>query len=491
MQVITEAVEGLAVDKSGRSHPIAFGTDGWRAVIGDEFTFANVDLLARGFGEWLLASDLGQSPVLIGYDTRFLSNEFATTISESLSRMSIQAFLSESPIPTPALSWSVADMNAGAGIMVTASHNPARYNGIKIKTSDGMSADEGVTDQILSTVDRLKDASERHFRSNGPRVIRKDFMPSYIQQITRQVDLELIKNSELSVVVDGMHGAGSGIFSRIFAESSVSVHEIRRELNPSFPNMRAPEPIAINLSSTMEYVSEDDKIQCGFAFDGDADRFGLVDEAGQFISSLDTFSLLTEGAYRVRGDKGPVVRSLTMSTLVDRIAEAYGQRVFETKVGFKYLAPIMRENEALIAGEESGGTAFRGHVCERDGPLSALRIMELMAATKRSPGELLRSLHVLYGERSYDRYDLVVAPEVARRLMERLESEVPDSIGELSVIGTDRIDGFRYLLENNSWAAVRLSGTEPLVRVYAETENRRFTELVIEDIVNSIEVQNV
>ena len=491
MQVITEGVEGLTVDKSGRSHPITFGTDGWRAVIGDEFTFANVDLLARGFGEWFLASDLGESPVLIGYDTRFLSNEFATTISESLSRMSIQVFLSESPIPTPALSWSVTDMNAGAGIMVTASHNPARYNGIKIKTSDGMSADEGVTDQILNAVERLKDASDGHFRSNGTQVIRKNFMPPYIQQIKRQVDLELIKNSELSVVVDGMHGAGSEIFSRIFSESSVSVHEIRRESNPSFPNMRAPEPIAINLSSTMEYVSADDEIQCGFAFDGDADRFGLVDEGGQFISSLDTFSLLTEGAYRVRGDKGPVVRSLTMSTLVDRIAEAYGQQVFETKVGFKYLAPIMRENDALMAGEESGGTAFRGHVCERDGPLSALRIMELMAATKKSPGELLRSLHELYGERSYDRYDLAVTSEVTTRLMDRLESEVPDKIGELSVIGTDRIDGFRYLLENNSWATVRLSGTEPLVRVYAETENRRLTELVIEDIVKSIEVQDV
>ena len=164
------------MDKSGHIHPIAFGTDGWRAVIGDEFTFANVDLLARGFGEWFLASNHRERPVLIGYDTRFLSDEFATTISESLSRMSIQVFLSESPIPTPALSWSVTDMNAGAGIMVTASHNPARYNGIKIKTSDGMSADEGVTDEILNTVDRLKDAPGGHFRSNGTQVIRKDFM---------------------------------------------------------------------------------------------------------------------------------------------------------------------------------------------------------------------------------------------------------------------------------------------------------------------------
>ncbi len=479
------------MDKSGHIHPIVFGTDGWRAVIGDEFTFANVDLLARGFGEWFLASNHRERPVLIGYDTRFLSDEFATTISESLSRMSIQVFLSESPIPTPALSWSVTDMNAGAGIMVTASHNPARYNGIKIKTSDGMSAAEGVTDQILDVVGRVRDRLDGHSRSNSTRVILKDFMPSYIQQIASQVDLELIKNSELSVVVDGMHGAGSGIFSQIFYESNVSVHEIRRESNPLFPNMRAPEPIAINLSSTMEYVGADNKIQCGFAFDGDADRFGLVDEAGQFISSLDTFSLLTDGAYRVRGDTGPVVRSLTMSTLVDRIAEAYGQQVFETKVGFKYLAPVMLEKDALIAGEESGGTAFRGHVRERDGPLSALRIMELMATTKKPPGELLRSLHQLYGERSYDRYDLAVTSEVTRRLMDRLESEVPNSIGELSVIGIDRIDGFRYLLENNSWAAVRLSGTEPLVRVYAETENRRSTELVIEDIVKSIEVQNV
>ncbi len=479
------------MDKLGHIHPISFGTDGWRAVIGDEFTFANVDLLARGFGEWFLASHYSERPVLVGYDTRFLSSEFATTISDSLSRMSIQVFLSKTPIPTPALSWSITDMTAGAGIMVTASHNPAQYNGIKIKTSDGMSADEPITDQILNAVERLKDAPDGHFRSPSARVIRKDFMPSYIQQIARQVDLELIKKSELSVVVDGMHGAGSGIFSEIFSDSRVSVHEIRRELNPSFPNMRAPEPIAINLSSVMEYVGADDKIQCGFAFDGDADRFGLVDEAGQFISSLDTFSLLTDGAYRVRGDEGPVVRSLTMSTLVDRIAEAYGQRVFETKVGFKYLAPIMQEKDALIAGEESGGTAFRGHVCERDGPLSALRIMELMAATNKSPGELLRSLHEVYGKRSYDRYDFVVTSEVTKRLMDRLESVVPNSIGELSVIGIDRIDGFRYLLENNSWATVRLSGTEPLVRVYAETENRRSTKLVIDDIVKSIEVQNV
>ena len=467
--------------------PIKFGTDGWRAIIGDQFTFENVRNIGLGIGCWVQENHPSNQPVLVGYDTRFLSPEFAEVLAKTFVGMGIPVLMSSGFLPTPTLAWSISQHGAAAGVMVTASHNPAIYNGIKVRLSSGTAAQVSDTDSILKFHNAsLAQGLDKQFANTGndDLLSEVDFVEKYLKHIETQVDIELIRAAGLRVLVDSMHGAAARLLSAVVNGGKTVVIDHRADMNPGFPGMRAPEPIAANLAQTMEMITESigHEFDCGFAFDGDGDRLGLIDERGDFVSALDTFSLLVHSALEVRSEVGPIVRSLTMSKLVDKIARSCGQKVYETQVGFKHLAPVMMENNAVLAGEESGGTAFRGHVCERDGLLSALRILELIAIKNEGPAILLDRLMVEHGQHRYKRIDFPLNAGGQTDIYQHLINAVPKTLGGKRVVDADQIDGFRYHLEDGWWVSVRESGTEPLVRIYAEMENDSEADFAIAEV---------
>ena len=467
--------------------PIEFGTDGWRAIIGDQFTFENVRNIGLGIGCWIQESHPSDRPVLVGYDTRFLSPEFAEVLATTFVSMGIPVLMSSDFLPTPTLAWSISRHGAAAGVMVTASHNPAIYNGIKVRLSSGAAAQVSDTDSILEFYNAsLAQGLDKQLVNTGNEELlsKVDFVEEYLNHIEAQVDIDLIRTAGLRVLVDSMHGAASRLLSAVVNGGKTVVIDQRADVNPSFPDMRAPEPIAANLAKTIEMItgSSGHEFDCGFAFDGDGDRMGLIDERGDFVSALDTFSLLVHSSLEVRSEHGPIVRSLTMSKLVDKIARSCGQKVYETQVGFKYLAPVMMEENAVLAGEESGGTAFRGHVCERDGLLSALRVLELIAIKSKGPRTLLDGLMVEHGQHRYKRIDFPFDTKAHTDLYHHLINAVPKTLGGKRVVDTDQMDGFRYHLEDGWWVSVRESGTEPLIRVYAEMETDSGVDFAIAEV---------
>ena len=451
---------------------IHFGTDGWRAVIADDFTFANVRAVAQATAEWMKRDGLAAKGVVVGYDTRFLSGTFASAVAEVMAANAIKVSLTSTFLPTPALSFAVTARAAGAGVMITASHNPARWNGYKVKPWYGGSAPEEITTAIERLVPgvlaegRVAHVALADAQAAGM-VERFDIRPAYLKAVADLVDLEAIKAAGFRVLVDSMYGAAQGWIARAIAEGATTTHEIHGERNPSFPGMRAPEPIAHNLGEAMGLTVTGGYDVC-LATDGDGDRFGLVDEHGRFVTQLQTFALLTHYLLDVRGERGPIVRSVTMTQMIDRLGEAYGVPVHETPVGFKYLGAKMMETDAMLAGEESGGYAFRGHVPERDGILSGLFLLDYMAKTGKRPSQLLADLYAKVGTHEYDRVDVTIRPEERATIEERVRAREPRTIAGLRVESRDQVDGYRFHLEGGWWLLIRFSGTEPLIRIYAE-----------------------
>ena len=471
---------------------IRFGTDGWRAVIADDFTFENVRLVAQATAEWLKREQRDGDGVVVGYDTRFLSGSFAAAVAEVMAANDIKVALSSSFLPTPALSYTVRERHAGGGVMITASHNPARWNGFKVKPHFGGSAPPEVTESIENAIPAIA-ASDRvahmilgEAEAQGL-VERIDVRNAYLKAIAAFVDIEAIRNTGSSVLVDPMYGAAQSWLARMLEGGTTHVTEIHGERNPAFPGIRAPEPIAPNLTEAMAMIANGG-YDVGLATDGDGDRFGLIDEHGRFITQLQTFALLVYYLLEVRGERGPIVRSVTMTKMVDRLGEIYGCPVFETPVGFKFLGPRMTESDGMIAGEESGGYAFRGHVPERDGLLSALFILDFMARTGKRPSELLADLYAKVGPHEYDRVDITVRTEEKDGIEARVQASRPATIAGLRVESRDTVDGYRFHLEGGWWLLMRFSGTEPLLRIYAEMPT---AELVQEALAAGQEIAGV
>lgn len=451
---------------------VKFGTDGWRGVIADDYTFENVRAVAQATAEYAQRHDLASRGVVVGYDTRFLSGSFAGAVAEVMAGNGIPVALSRRFLPTPALSYAVREREAGLGVMITASHNPARWNGFKVKPDFGGSAPSEVTTEIEQAVpsiiagDRVRSTPLGEAEASGL-VERIDARTPYIAALRDYVDVEAIRAAGLSVVVDPMYGASMGLIAEVLGESATRIHELHGSRNPAFPGMRAPEPIAPNLGELIDVVGQNGH-NVGLAMDGDGDRFGLVDENGQFITQLQTFALITQYFLKVRGDRGPIVRSVTMSRMVDRLGELYGCEVHETMVGFKYLGARMMELDAMIAGEESGGYAFRGHLPERDGVLTALLMLDFLAKTERRPSQLLEELNAEIGRHEYDRVDVTIREDEREAIRARVAEADPGTIAGLHVESRDEVDGFRFTMEGGWWLLLRFSGTEPLLRIYAE-----------------------
>ncbi len=467
-----------------KNNPIKFGTDGWRAIIAEDFTFDNVRICAQAVAVYLKGSGLTKRGLVIGYDTRFASEDFARAAAEVICGNGIRVYLCNKATPTPVISYGVIAKKAGGAIVITASHNPPQWNGFKYKSADGTSAPTEVIAELekniaaITTTGKISRIPLAEAQKQGL-IEYIDLTPSYVEQIKSLVDLDGLRKSGLKIVVDSMYGAGIGYFKMLLDGGSTSLIEINDEHNPAFPGMKQPEPIAINLAKLPDRVRRE-KADVGIATDGDADRIGIIDEKGNFLTQLQVFALLALYLLEVRGERGAIVKTITATSMLYRLGEMFNVPVYETPVGFKYIAPIMLARDAFIGGEESGGYGYRGHVPERDAILSGLYFLDLMAKTGKTPSQLLDYLYSKVGPHHYSRLDIELAGEQKEKIISRVRDSSPEALDGVKVANKDTIDGFRFTLADSSWLLIRFSGTEPLLRIYSESDSQIRAERLLE-----------
>ena len=466
---------------------IRFGTDGWRAIIGDDYTFDNVRACAAAVAKDLIAINQGHRGVAVGYDTRFQSEEFARAAAEVIAKHGIPVQMSVRPLPTPALSYAVTTMGAAAGVMITASHNPPEWNGFKVKSEAGGSAPPEQVERIEAhlpealaspRVSPINGGNVR--RTKGAQIATANMVSPYLEQLSRMVDVERIKSAGLRVAVDSMHGSGAGIVAALLKGGVTEVTEIRSDINPAFPGMKQPEPVEDNLAPLISVIKSGG-FDVGLATDGDADRLGVVAENGTYLTTLEVFSMLFHHLKSRRNLPGGAACTITMSSMMDRLAEHHDTDLYRTPVGFKFVGPAMIDNACVLGGEESGGYAFAGHIPERDGPLSALYFLESMATSSKTPTQLLEEIHQITGPHTFRRIDIQFTPDQRDRIASAVNGKAPTSLGGVEVVTEDRRDGVRLDLSDGGWAVVRMSGTEPLLRIYAEASSEELREALLND----------
>ena len=461
---------------------IRFGTDGWRAVVGEDYTFDNVRACAAALAAHMHDAGLAKDGAVVGYDTRFISDRFAAAVAEVLCDSGIPTHLFSRPGPTPAGSLAITMLNAGAGAIITASHNPAEWNGFKVKSNAGGSAPPEMVESIEKHLARILSGGQGpEPTSTRGSITEFDPVGPYAERLGELVDTSALRSAGLKVVVDAMHGAGAGVLPTVLAGGSTEVVEIRADPNPAFPGMGQPEPVEANLSQLADAVREQGA-DVGLALDGDADRLGVIDENGVYMSTLEVFSLITDHLIGRKQAGGGVACTITMSSMIDRLGEKYGAPVYRTPVGFKYVGPAMVDYGCAAGGEESGGYAFRGHIPERDGPLSGLMFLEAMVHSGTTPSQLLLELHQVAGPHVFRRIDMEFPAQRSTEISDALGNAQPDSLGGLRIESEDRRDGVKYHLAGGAWAAARLSGTEPLVRLYAEAPNDASLTAILADL---------
>ncbi len=461
---------------------IKFGTDGWRGQIAEDYTFANVRRCAQGFADYVLAHYDGGESIVVGYDKRFHSENFASAVAEVLAANGLKVYLTDGATPTPVIAYSIVNKGAVGGVNITASHNPATDNGFKVRNEfGGAIAPEG----LKEIEGRIPDSEEKVRRvrlddaiSDG-RIVRFDPTPAYIEQIHSLIDLQPIKDAGLKVMVDPMWGNGAGWFQNLLGGGKTQILEIHSQRNPLFPEMSRPEPIPPNVNAGLAAAYEQGA-DALIITDGDADRVGVGDENGQFIDQLRVYALLAYYLLEVRGERGPIVKTLSTTNMLNKLGKLYNVPVYDVGVGFKYVAPKMLETHAMIGGEESGGYAFHGHVPERDGILAGLYILDMMIKLDKKPSELLDLLFSKIGAHYYDRIDTRF--EGDRQSREKMIlSASPKAIGGLEVTGLETTDGFKFGLEDGGWLLIRFSGTEPIIRVYTETTHKDRVQDILRD----------
>jgi phosphomannomutase len=450
---------------------VKFGTDGWRAVIAEDFTYANVRVAAAAIANYVLAQEDGTRGICIAYDTRFGSARFAAVVAETIAAAGIPVQLASGITPTPALSYGVRARGAAGGVMITSSHNPFQWNGVKYKASYGGSGRPAIMAAIEAQLGKpLAKAAA------PAAVTHVDFCPDYIAAISRFADLKKIAASGHKFVIDPMYGAGAGVLAKIFSGPGVEFIEIRAEHDPLFPGIN-PEPIEPHVRALQTAVVEHG-CQAGLATDGDADRIGAVDEHGNLVDAHKIFSILLRWLIERKQWPGEVVRTFNTTKMLDRICQKHGRKLHEVEIGFKNVCELMLEREILIGGEESGGIGIQRHLPERDGLLNALLLANVMADEGKSLGELVASLQAEYGEHYYDRIDMHIADEIKNSAIERARAAVKEFAG-MPVERVETMDGIKFFLRNpeaatkanaaETWLLLRASGTEPLLRVYAES----------------------
>lgn len=507
---------------------IRFGTDGWRAVIAEDFTFANLERVAQAYADYLLqqtrnsstssgekllqqlvavgqlSSDEAETPmfrhvvsqavgdekpasetvvsplVVVGYDRRFLSEHFAQRAAEVLAGNGLQVTLFSEAAPTPLVSWAVREQNAAGGVVITASHNPPDFNGFKIKASFGGSAPPEITAAVESLVDAQPPRrADKLMIDDGARARLDSATESYRAQIASYVDLERIRQASMRVVIDPMHGSGGRWVESFLREGQLEAETIRAERDPLFGGI-SPEPIDRNLGPLRERVLER-RAHLGLATDGDADRLGAVNERGETMTMHEVVPLLLLHLARQRGMTGGVVRTFSQSVLTKRIAAAHQLKLYETPIGFKYIADLMLREDILMGAEESGGIGVRGHIPERDGILNCLLLLEAVVAAGKPPSEMVKDMHREFGEFYFNRRDIHQEVERGKELVAALASTPPTSIAGHKVSGVEHLDGTKLLFDDESWLLFRQSGTEPVLRIYAEATSMEKTGALLDE----------
>ena len=459
---------------------IKFGTDGWRAIMGKEFTFENVAFVAQAFSDYLKndfikKTDQAPPKVAIGFDYRKDSENFARTVAEILVANDIQVTLSKAACPTPAVSFTIVDEKLDAGIAVTASHNPANYNGIKIKTDFGGSADKNITNGVESLIGK-NPVLRKPFGSMNPRIT--DFNEKYLVFLKKYVRLDLIRKAPYRVLVDSMHGVGAKHIEEMLTGGEIKVTTIRSERDVAFGDV-SPEPIPNHLGLTIDRMKKNE-FDLAVATDGDADRVGAIRPGGEFISPGIILSLILIHFVEDLKKTGSVVTTISNTALIYKVAKKFGLKVHETPVGFKYVCEIMRRERVLIGGEESGGIGFQDYLYERDGMLSSLLLIEMMAMRRKTFDEILGDVEKEFGKLYYLRNDLNYPNELKAKLFEYLAGYSPKELLGQKVKEIKRPDGVKVVLKDDSWLLFRLSGTEPILRIYSEATSLRLAE----DLVN-------
>ncbi len=461
---------------------IKFGTDGWRARIAEDYTFDNVRRTTQGFAQYLKNHALAERGVVIGYDQRFASEHFAAAAAEVMAGNGIRVWLTARNTPTPVISYSVIERQAGGAINITASHNPPTDNGFKVRDPQGGAVPpEGLAEieAAIPPIERVRRLAIQEAEAAGL-VQRWDPDPAYIAHLSTLVDLEKLRHAGLKILVEPMWGNGAGWFPRLLSGGTNTLWEIHAGRNPLFPEMQRPEPIRPNIDVALRRT-----VELGadvlLIMDGDADRMGIGDENGVYINQLQVYALLAYYLLEVRGQRGAIVKTISTTSMLNRLGEMYGVDVHETGVGFKYVAPKVLETNALIGGEESGGYAFRGNVPERDGILGNLYFLDFMLRTGKTPAQLLQTLFKKLGQTYYyDRIDTRFPAEKRPMAMARLNAAQPKTIAGVPVTGIVTLDGYKYELGDYGWMLIRFSGTEPIVRVYCEVTDPQLVAAVLD-----------
>jgi alpha-D-glucose phosphate-specific phosphoglucomutase len=457
---------------------IKFGTDGWRGVIADDFTFANVRRVAAAIAAYVKKHEDASKGLVVGYDTRFASRRAAEVVSETLAAAGIHVTLADDYTPTPVVSFAVRHFATVGGVVVTSSHNPWNWNGVKFKAKYAGPA----TPAIMKAIEDELRAETKASGGTGS-ISEADFKAPYIEAIAKFVDLDRIAGAKLKFAIDPMYGAGRGMLARVFRAHGIEHVEIRGELNPLFPGIN-PEPIEPHVRMLQETVIRE-KCHGGFATDGDADRIGAVDENGDFVDSHKIFAVLLKWLLESKRWPGDVARTFSATRMLDRIARKHGRTLLETPIGFKYICDLMLEREILIGGEESGGIGIARHLPERDGVVNALLLAAVMAEQGKTLGQLVEDLQNEYGRHYYGRRDLHVANNVKDGAIQRARAGMP-RIGSYKVEHIETVDGVKYFLEAprgangaDAWLLFRASGTEPLLRLYSEASSPELVDEIL------------
>jgi phosphomannomutase len=461
---------------------IHFGTDGWRGRIAEDYTFTNIRRCTQGFAQYLLEKGLKDEWVVVGYDQRFHSENFAISVAEVLAGNGLRVYITDKVTPTPVISYSVIHKKAVGAVNITASHNPSTDNGFKVRDEHGGAIDPNGLTEIESYIPKNEDQTHRvSFQDaiHQERIVIFDPNPAYITQIRNLIDLNKIINAGMHILIEPMWGNGIGWFPYLLKGGKTKVEEIHNVRNPIFPEMKRPEPIPPNVDvGLLETKKRNADVL--IITDGDADRLGVGDEQGRFIDQLRVYGLLGYYFLEVRKERGPIVKTLSTTNMLTKLGKIYNVPVYETGVGFKYVAPKMLETNAMLGGEESGGYAFRGHVPERDGILAGLYFLDMMVSLHQKPSELIETLFKVVGAHYYDRID---TPFSADRISseQKIVNSSPSLIGGIRVINLDTTDGYKFNLEDGGWLLIRFSGTEPIVRVYCETTHKEKVKAILDD----------
>jgi phosphomannomutase len=458
---------------------IKFGTDGWRGIIADDFTFDNVRRVAGAIASYVLKYEDAKHGVIVGYDTRFASQRAAQVAAEVIAGAGIPVKLANDYTPTPAVSYAVKDKGAAGGVMVTSSHNPWNWNGVKFKGKFGGSATPGIMKRIEEELN-----TGAMPQATKAAIEEADLKTLYLAAICRFADMDLIGKTKFKFAIDSMYGSGREVLAGIFRDRGVPFVAIRQEVNPLFPGIN-PEPIVPNVALLQETVVKE-KCDAGLATDGDADRIGAVAEDGSFVDSHKIFCVLLRWLLVRKKWPGDVVRAFNTTRMLDRIAAKYGRKLYETQIGFKYIADLMMEHDILIGGEESGGIGYSRFLPERDGILNCLLLANVMAEEGKPLGQLVADLQREFGPHYYGRRDLHIPEEIKQGAIQRARAESTRSLGRYRVLKKENLDGIKFFLNAptngngaEAWILFRASGTEPLLRLYSEAASPELVDEIL------------